>query len=194
MDYPLQLEGFDTRPITLEIGGFFSRAQILVEGKPAQRGPQPGQYVLSRDDGTEVSVQLQSNLLDPIPLVIVGGKRIRVADALSFAQQALAALSFGIALIMSLAGLIYMQQLNPGGGVRLLGFLSMTINLLLGGLLGFISMIINRRILRSEMSHSSKIFSIGAITIVVVIGFLVVFILLAGILHVLADLGQNLKP
>jgi hypothetical protein len=192
LEYVLKIDGIAERQVVLETGGFFSRSQLLLDNETAPRAGTPNNYLLTLDDGREVSAQLRSNLLDPVPTVIVDGKPIHVVEGFTLFQQMLASLSFLIALFMSIAGLMtFIRQVHPKGEIQLMGYLSMAINMLLGVLLGFISMIINRRILRSDMARSSQIFSIGAITIIVVIGFLVVFILLVGILSVFSDLVSS---
>lgn len=192
MEYPLDLQHFGiTRRISVETGGFFSRAQILVEGNPAAPGPEGGQFVLPRDDGQKVIARLRGFMLDAVPLVVIGDEVIQAAPRFTMTQTLGAALSFIVALSMSIAGLFFLPRLSKTPGIQLMGFLCMTINLFMGVLLGFTSMIINRRILRSEMSRSSQIFSIGAVTIIVIIGFLVVFILLVGILTLFSDLEHR---
>jgi hypothetical protein len=192
MEFPLNLEEFGiTRRVSVETGGFFSRAQLLVDGSPAAVGRAQGEFLLARDDGTSLTARLRGVMLDPVPIVIIGDRVIRPAEAFSLTQSFASALSFIIALSLSIAGLIFMPHLPNTSGVQLMGFLCMSINLFMGVLLGFTSMIVNRRILRSDMSRSSQVFSIGALTIIVIIGFLVVFILLVGILRLFSDLEAH---
>jgi hypothetical protein len=191
MEFPLDLESHGiSRRVAVETGGFFSRSQLLIDGNPAPQGTQQGEFVLPKDDGGTLKARLRGVMLDPVPVVIIDGKTLRVAPPFSLAQTFAAALSFLIALSMSIAGLLLMPRPKTPG-IQLMGFLCMTINLFMGVLLGFTSMIANRRILRSDMSRSSQIFSIGALTIIVIIGFLVTFLLLVGILSLFSDLENN---
>ncbi len=191
MEYLLHLQEFGiSRRVSVETGGFFSRAQLLIDGNPAPPGHDTSQFVLTRDDGTALIASLEGVLLDPVPKVTIEGRTLRAAPPFTFRQSVGAALSFLIAVSMSVVGLIEMPRISTTSGLQLMGFLTMSINLFMGVLLGFTSMIINRRIMRSEMTRSSQIFTIGAVTIVVVIGFLVVFLLLIGILTLFRGFEQ----
>lgn len=193
MEYPLDLSRFGiTKRITVETGGFFSRSQLLVDGSTAPLGTRQGEFVLPRESGGTVVARLQGVTLDPVPLVLIEGETVRAAEPFTLGQSFAASLSFIIALSMSIAGLISLPRLSNTTGIQLMGFLCMTINLFMGVLLGFTSMIANRRILRTDWSRSAQIFSIGALTIIVIIGFLVVFILLVGILQLFKGFEPNM--
>lgn len=189
MEYPLDLEGFGIKGrVSVETGGFFSRSLLLVDGNPAQAGTRKGEFILRRTDESTVVARVQGVMLDPVPIVILDDKVIQAAEPFTFMQSFAAATSFIIALCLSIAGLINMPPLSKTPGIQVVGYLCMSINLFMGVLLGFTSMIVSRRILRSDMSRSSQIFSIGALTIIVIIGFLVVFLLLVGILVLFSGL------
>lgn len=191
MEFPVNLQEFGvSRRITVEAGGFFSHSQLLVDGATAQRGSRQGEFLLPKDDGSMLAAQIRGVMLDPVPIVEVGGRRVYVAEPFTVLQTLASALSFLVALSMSIAGIIFMPRLSNTQGIQLVGYLCMTINVFMGVLLGGTSMIINRRILRSDMSRSSQIFSIGALNIIVIIGFLVTFLLLVGIISVFQGLEQ----
>lgn len=193
MEYPIDLSRFGiNRRVTVETGGFFSRSQLLVDGCTAPLGPRQGEFLLPREGGGTVLARLEGVMLDPVPKVFIEGERLAVAEPFTVGQTLAASLSFLIALSMSIAGLISLPRLSNTTGIQLMGFLCMTINLFMGVLLGFTSLIANRRILRSDMSRSAQIFSIGALTIIVIIGFLVVFILLVGILQLFKGFEPNM--
>lgn len=188
MEYTIDLSRYKVvGRVSVESGGFFSRSQLLIDGSPAPQGKQCGDFILPREGGEPLVATLRGVMLDPVPLVLVERDVIRAAPPLTLMQTLFASSSFIIALTLSIVGLYFLPR-HSTAGIRLIGYLCMSINLFMGMLLGFTSMIINRRILRSEMSRSSQIFGMGAMTIIVTMGFLFVFILLLGILHLFSDL------
>jgi hypothetical protein len=54
MNYQLQLQGFEGRKIEIRAPGFLSDYMLLIDDKHVEKGPQRGQMLLRRNDGTEV--------------------------------------------------------------------------------------------------------------------------------------------
>ena len=129
MKYPLNVPGFENRQLVLDAGGFLSGAKLLIDGKPANKGPKRGQLLLRRNDGTEVIAQLKTtHFVDPIPQVIINDEIYIVAPPLKWYQW----LWCGLPLAMIFMG----------------GFL--------GGLFGAMALVLNSRIFRSNQNNLKK--------------------------------------
>lgn len=139
MQYPVPVEGFDRKRLLVETPGFFSSARLMLDGQPAPKGPKRGEYLLHRDDGTEVTAKLKNLFLDPIPQVVIDNQVTQIVEPLRWYQWLWAGLP--ILLIFS-------------GGA-------------LGGALGFVAISFNTRIFRSDLDTATQygfvaLVSIGA--------------------------------
>lgn len=151
MQYPLSLPGFENRRLLVETGGFWSGAKIMIDGEPAPKGPKRGQFLLRRNDGTEIIAQLRvHNFLDPVPQVVIGGENIQIAEPLKWYQWVWGGFPFALAII---------------GGA-------------LGGLVGGIALVINGRIFRSDIKNPTKYLLTGIISTITVIAFFILAVLL----------------
>ena len=101
MRYDLKAAGFEHSKLVVETG--LSGAKLLVNGKPAPKGPDKGEFVVPRDDGTDEIIQLKGQYLDPVPKVIIDLETTRLAPPLPWYAWAWSALP---ALLVVLGGLI----------------------------------------------------------------------------------------
>jgi len=138
MKYGLNVPGFENRQLIVDAGGFWSGAKLLIDGKPANKGPKRGQLLLRTNDGTEVIAQFKmTHFIDPIPQVIINGDKYVVAPTLKWYQW----LWSGLPLTMIFMG----------------GFL--------GGLTGAMALVLNSRIFRSNYSNVKKYALSGLVTV-----------------------------
>jgi hypothetical protein len=145
-EYVVELPGFEGRHIVVQTPGFFSSAKLLIDGQPALQGSKRGQLLLRRNDGTEALVQLKpTNIVDPVPKVIVDGQTFTVAEPLKWYQYVWAGLPFALIFV---------------GG-------------LLGGLCGGFAMVINGRVFRSALNPAAKYLLTGLVTIAAAFVFIV---------------------
>ncbi len=128
MEYPVHIDGFEGRQLSVTSGGILAGPRLLVDGQPAPKGPKRGQLLLRRNDGTEVVARLRGGFVDPIPEIIIDGKTVAVAEPLHWYQWGWA----GLPLVL----------LILGGA--------------LGGALGAIGAFINGRIFRSALPGIAK--------------------------------------
>jgi len=101
--------------IEVDAPGVFSGSKLFVDGHPAPRGPKRGQYLLLGLDGLQQVAYFKGGFPDPMPILVVGQQRIRLAEPLTWYEWIWA----GIPLILILVGGAI------GGG---LGALAMTLN------------------------------------------------------------------
>jgi hypothetical protein len=74
-DIPVNLEGFSSRSISLRPRKFFSFAPcVLLNGRPVSRTGYG--YLIPDDAGKNVEFRLAPRFYDPVPNLIVGGRRI----------------------------------------------------------------------------------------------------------------------
>ena len=150
MEYPLTLPGFEGRRLVVQTGGLFSGPKLMIDGKPAPKGPKRRQLVLRRDDGAEIIAQLrQSNFVDPVPQVIIDGQTITLADPLKWYHWLWAGLPFALVFV---------------GG-------------LLGALAGGLATYVNGRIFRSDLNGFAKYVVTGFFSVSAVIGYFVLAII-----------------
>lgn len=156
MEYKVNIPGFEGRQIILKCGGFFSGPSLKVDGRPAQKGKKKGDLLLVRNDGTKVVVRLNiANFLDPVPQVVVNGKKLKVVEPLKWYQWAWA----GAPILLIFIG----------------GFV--------GGLIGGLAAAVNGKVLRSDMNEISKYALTGIVSVVAIIGFLILAALIGTLLQ-----------
>ncbi|MBI5302299.1 MAG: hypothetical protein HY868_09185 [Chloroflexi bacterium] len=139
MEYLVAIEGFEGQHLSLTPQGFFTGSKLLVDGQPAPKGKKRGQFILRRNDGTEIVAQIHSAVLglDPVPQLVVDGKTIHIAEPFKWYQL----LWSGIPILL----------LFIGGG--------------LGALCGATAFAINARIFRSQKSGAVKYLMTAAVTV-----------------------------
>ena len=85
MTYPISLEGFEDQTIEIEAPGLFSTPRLLVNGKPAPKGPGHSQMLLRRSDGSELIAAWKPQMLGfDVPQLAVDGKTIAVVRRLTW--------------------------------------------------------------------------------------------------------------
>lgn len=144
MEFPVQLEGFESQNIVLQAAGLFSGTRLLVDGEPAAAGPKRGQLLLKRTNGEDAVVKFKAPFLDPIPNLIIDGEKVQVAQPLKWYQIALALLPFIFAV---------------AGGV-------------IGIVIGLPASMYNMRVFRSEKSTTSKYVMVGLVSLFSAIVFI----------------------
>ena len=150
MEYPLTLPGFEGRRLVVQTGGLFSGSKLMIDGRPAPKGPKRRQLLLRRDDGAEVIAQLRTtNFVDPVPQVVIDGQTIALAEPLKWYHWLWAGLPLSLVFI---------------GG-------------LLGGISGGLATYVNGRIFRSDLSGFAKYAVAGFFSVSAVIAYFVLGIL-----------------
>jgi len=102
MKYTVNLPGFEGQTIEMQSQGMLSGAKLLVNGKPAPKGPKRGEMLLRRNDGKETIVKFQSAFLD-VPKLQVDGQTVQVVEPLKWYEWAWNAIPL---LIVFLGGAI----------------------------------------------------------------------------------------
>ena len=112
MEFPVVIDGFEERHITVSTPGFFSGARLLVDGQPAPKDARNKRYVLRSEDGGEVPVRLHMLFLDPVPQVIVEERTYKAVEPFRWYEW----LWSGLPLLLMFADNLI------GGAFGLLGF------------------------------------------------------------------------
>jgi hypothetical protein len=74
MEYQIDgIPGFESRKVVVQSAGYLAGAKLLVDGDVIKNNW--GKYTLRRNDGTEVQARLQSNLIDPVPQLVIGKQK-----------------------------------------------------------------------------------------------------------------------
>lgn len=156
MQYPVPVEGFEESQIVIETPGFFSSAKLLINGQPAPKGSKRGQYLLQRNDGTEVKAKLKSMFLDPVPQVVINDDQVvKLVEPLKWYQWIWA----GLPILLVFAG-----------GV-------------LGAILGMVATSFSTRIFRSEMDTAAQYAVVAVISIVAVVTYFIIVLIISGMLR-----------
>ncbi len=142
----IAVAGVENHQIAVEMGKGFGKSQLFVDGQPAPPAPKKGQYLLRREDGSEVVAFFKSGFPDPAPVLVVGTQTIKLAEPLKWYQWAWAA--WPIILILL------------GGAIC--------------GLLGGGAAAINAQIFRSDKSALTKYALTAVISIVAFVAWLFV--------------------
>lgn len=136
----LNIPGFEGQKIAAKIASGFGSSKLFVNGQPAPPAKKRKQFLLRRNDGTEMTAHFKGGFPDPVPVLIVGDQTIRLAEPLAWYQWVWA----GWPLV-----LIFL-----GGAI--------------GGLLGAVATTINSQILRSELNGVIKYVLSGVVSMVAV--------------------------
>lgn len=150
MEFPLTVPGFEGRNLVVKTAGFFSGAKLMVDGEPAEKGKKAGQFVLRRNDGTQVVATLRGNVIDPAPVVTIDGTAVKVAEPFKWYEWLWAGLPIVLVFI---------------GG-------------LLGGLCGGVAVYVNGQVLRSDFNGTVKFLIMGGVSVLAVMVYLVLAVTL----------------
>lgn len=145
MEFPIPVEGFENRNLTLKAGGFWKGARIWIDGQPAAKAPKRGYYLLKRNDGQEVMARFRG-FLNPIPPVEIDGRLFHVVEPLKWYQWVWC----GWPIVLMFMG----------------GFL--------GALLGGGAFVTNARIFREDINGVLKYFVTAVVSIVAVVLFVLI--------------------
>ena len=154
MEFKVETEGFERQQLTVKSAGAFSGPKLLLNGSPAPKGEKRGEFLLTRDDGKQVTAKFGANFLDHVPHVIVDGQKINLVEPLHWYQWVWAALPI---LLVFLGGVI-------------------------GGAVGAVALAINVRLFRSEMKPLPQYLVTGAVSGASVIIYIIVAILIQSLL------------
>jgi len=150
MDYRINgIPGFESREIVLRPAGFFSGAQLFVDGEEMKGSW--GKYTLRRNDGTEVKARLQSILIDPVPQLLVDGQRYQAVRPLEWYELFWA--GWPIALMF------------VGGAI--------------GAVCGVLAAYANSRIFRSDLQPVTKYLATATVSIAFVFLFVIILVFLS---------------
>ena len=142
----VQIPGFESQQIAVEMPGAFGSAKLFVNGQPAPPAPKKGQYLLRQNDGTEVVASFKSGWPDPTPMLVVGAQTIKLAEPLMWYQWIWAAWPLVLILL--------------GGAI--------------GGLLGGGAAVINTQIFRSDKNAFVKYALTAFISVIAFVLWLIV--------------------
>ena len=153
MQYPVHLPGFEGRTIFVEPNGLFSGPKLFIDGQQAPKGAERGQYLLRRSgDGREVTVSFKPVPPDPVPLLLVDGQTVRLAEPLAWYQWLVA----GFPLLL----------LFMGGA--------------LGGFLGAAAMMVNANLMRSSLPTAARYGLSALVGLITFVTFIIIAALIHG--------------
>ncbi len=153
MEYQINgIPGFESRKVVIRPAGFVAGAKLLVDDEPIKNDW--GKYTLRRNDGTEVQARLQSNLIDPVPQLLIDGQKYAAVTPLKWYELIWAGWPILLLLV--------------GGAV--------------GAICGVLAAYSNSRIFRSEMQPVMKYALSALVSLASVFAYMlvVVFFTLAG--------------
>ena len=146
----LDMNGFEGQNIEVKPPSFFSGAQLLVNGSPAEKGPKRGQMCLRKNDGSEVIASWQPTMMGfDLPKLVVDGEVIEIAKPIKWYEMIWSAFPL---LIIFVGGLI-------------------------GGVVGFIGFALNAKVFRSKLNTLVKFLLTAGISILAVVVYFVLAML-----------------
>jgi len=151
MTIPIQIEGFEGQNIEFKTAGILSAPQLLVDGEPAEKGPERGQMLLHKNDGTEVIAAWQPVMLGfDTPKLVVDEEVIEIVNPMKWYEMAWSAIPIFLVFV---------------GGM-------------LGGVIGATGFIINASIFRSKLNVIFKYAITAGVSLIslVLSGLLAMFI------------------
>jgi len=105
LEFPLNVDGFEGHSLVLHSSNFFSGPKLTFDGSVLPKGQKRGQFILKRNDGAEVTVELKVvNFLDPVPQVYIGGIHIEAAPPLQWYEVLVCCLPIMLILGGALGG------------------------------------------------------------------------------------------
>jgi len=87
---PMMIDGL-AGPVVISVNAFTGKHSVTVGGQPAS-GTRRGSYTLPTSDGRTVPAKLRSSLIEPHPILEIGGVRHRSGPALPLVLRVLALL------------------------------------------------------------------------------------------------------
>ncbi|MEN8241776.1 MAG: hypothetical protein ABFS17_07635 [Chloroflexota bacterium] len=145
MNHKINLEGFENQNIEVKTS-FWAGPKLLVSGEPAQKGTKRGEMIIQRDDGQQVIATWKPQFLGlDLPQLVVDGKVEKLVEPLKWYQWVW------------------------GGWPIFLLFLGGA----LGAIAGMISVAINAKIFRTELSEALKYLVSGVIAVLAVAAYFV---------------------
>jgi hypothetical protein len=155
MGYKIQKDGFEGQDIEV-VMSFWSGIKLMVNGEKAQKGPKRNQMLLKRNDGKEVIATWKPKILGlDVPQIEIDGEVIEVVRPLTW--QELIFVGSPIAILF-LGGAV-------GAGIAIVGFF------------------INAKLFRSELSNAMKYISSIAVTVGLIIGYLIFSVILLFVIN-----------
>jgi len=136
MMIPVYVPGFEGRQVWVQTPGAFSSSKLFVDGRPATPGPKRGQFLLHRNDGWQVVASFKGGFPDPIPMLVVNGQAIRLAQPLAWYEW----IWIGLPLLL----------LFLGGAI--------------GGALGGAAMAVNAQLFRSQPNPAARYLLSGMVS------------------------------
>jgi len=108
MEATIEFPGLEGRRLVLRASGMFSKAKLFLDGQPAPRGSKRGQFVLRRNDGSQVIAQLKAtNLVSPYPQLIIDGQVVPVGEPFKWYQWIWAGLPLALIFVGGFIGAIF---------------------------------------------------------------------------------------
>ena len=154
MEYQIDgIPGFESRKVMITSSGLVAGPKLIVDGEIIKN--RWGKYTLRRNDGADVEARLRSNWIDPVPSLMMDGKKYLVV-----------------------APLKWYEMLWGGWPVALL-----FVGGALGALCGVGAAYINSHIFRSDFSTAMKYSITGLISVISVIIYLILAVVIYMVLH-----------
>ena len=151
MELSIKYPGFENRNLSLRTAGFFAGAKVVIDN--AEVKGKGNVFLVRNNDGKEIEIKLKG-FLDPIPVLDIEGKKIRVVDPLKWYQYVWS----GLPILMAF-----------GGGA-------------IGGGLGFMAFWINARLFRSEKGAVTQYALSGIVSVLSFTVFLIAATAISGAL------------
>lgn len=153
MEIPITHAKLQGQRIALRTAGFFRGPQILLNGTPIKR--KRWKYLIRNSQGQEVTVQIKSNHIDPIPKLVIDGEKVQLARDLTWYEY----LWMGVPIVLVVSG-----------GA-------------LGAMIGIGATYSSSRIFRSERGVLSKYLLSGLVSIGAIMGFIVLAVVIQILVH-----------
>lgn len=155
MSYPLNIEGFEGQNLEIQTS-FWTGPKLLVNGQPAPKGKKWGQLTLTRNNGQEVTVAWQQQMLGlDLPQLVVDGQVIKLVEPLLWYQK----IWISLPVLLIFAG----------------GFL--------GAFVGVIATYVNIKLFRAELSEALKYLVTGGVCVLAWIIYFAIAIPLMAVLQ-----------
>ena len=154
MEYQIDgIPGFEGRKVVIASAGLISGAKLIVDHEMIKN--RWGKYTLRRNDGVDIEARLRSNLIDPVPSLLIGGEKY-----------------------LAVAPLKWYEMLWAGWPVALL-----FVGGALGALCGVSAAYINSHIFRSTFSPAMKYSITGLVSIVSILVYFIAAVVIYIVLH-----------
>jgi hypothetical protein len=150
MLYPIRSDRLGDRQVALEFKAL-SRPKILVDGAPVSHAARRNQFIVKLDEHSEAIIELrQPYSLDPLPTVTVDGRTVKIARPLAWYEHVLICLPLVLIVL--------------GGAI--------------GGAIGGFTLVINGRIMRSDLTSWQRYLAAVGMTIAAFVIWLAIVFLI----------------